>query len=195
MSKQLGCFGSILYQDPKSRRCGACSQLAACTVAVADNQIKLEAYFKSLQDEEQSEQSPATKRIIRKIVRKQETNEETPAATSRPAKQITGIEKLPKKARELVQRWLDAEVDFSVIGKGENPFNQTKNDFAKIAMDILMTHPIIGQGAFCDELQKRTGWKLESAVSHLGQIKAMFPFLGLMTVTIEDGIPYFRLKV
>lgn len=115
-----------------------------------------------------------------------------PVAIKQPA-QVAGIEKLPSKCRVLVQRWTDAGVDFKAIDRGENPFAATRNEFAKVAVEILMEYGTISQGDFCDQLQARLNWKLETAVSHTGQIRAMFPFLGIMDVTIDDGKALFAL--
>ncbi len=194
MSKKIGCFGSVLYHDPAARRCGACPLLGDCKTEVAANKSELEAFFVAAQGADGANQTTATKRIIRKIVREQTEPNKTPEAVKQPA-QVKGIEKLPAKCRVLVQRWYDAEVDFSAAQRGENPFTATRNEFAKVAMEILFEHKVIGQGVFCDLLQARLNWKFDTAISHVGQIRAMFPFLGIMDVIMKDDIPYFHLKV
>lgn len=194
MSKTLGCFGSVLYHDPAARRCGGCHMLADCKVAVAANRVELDAIFVALQGDVKAPQTTATKRIIRKIVREQTVDAE-PVVAKQPV-QVKGIDKLPSKCRVLVQRWYDADVDFTAAQRGENPFTHTRNEFAKVAMDILMEHKTIAQGDFCDLLQARLQWKFDTAISHVGQIRAMFPFLGIMDISIgADGAPYFDLKV
>lgn len=192
MSKKIGCYGSVLYHDPAARRCSACPLLTDCKTEVAANKSELEAYFVAAQGEEGANQTTATKRIIRKIVREQTEPSKTTEGVKQPA-QVKGIEKLPAKCRVLVQRWYDAEVDFSAAQRGENPFAATRNEFAKVAMDILFEGEIT-QGDMIDQLMARLNWKLDTAVSHMGQIRAMFPFLGIMDVTMKDGVPHFKLR-
>ena len=85
----LGCFGSVIYHDPKGRRCGACSLLESCKTAVATNEAELGELMEKLKASDRST-ARARKRAMTlsgsEAMKKEEvaavaSNEKKPAAT------------------------------------------------------------------------------------------------------------------
>lgn len=187
MSNKVGCFGSILYHDADSRRCGACPHMAACAEQVATNKEQLSEWFAKLQAGNKAA------KITRKMV--SVPSAAVASSTSTPSAVVVddgeaitndkGIASstLNKNPRKYVEAWAKKGVNHKVCLEGINGFATCGNKWAIVAMDFLLRVRSCTKEELADEFIAKLNWGQGTAGSHMNIAFDAFEFLGLITVS------------
>ena len=194
----VGCFGSVVYHDPKGRRCSACPQFTACAEKVAENATILNDMMDKVKAADRSTArsrkravtlaTPSSLAVNSESSVKHETREEKPIVKG------SDTSALNVKAAEFVQRWESKSLDFEATKRGENPFAGSGNKFAHVACDLLLQKGECTKMEMIDHLIANAGgrgpWGAGTASSHANIVFEAFEHLGIIVVT--SGKAYLK---
>lgn len=192
MTDKIGCFGSVLYQDDKSKRCSNCPLLEECKKEVVANRKRLEEWREEIRSNPKA--SKVAKQLVSRTIRAEKATEvaeavavaDTNPVTARLRANVAAVTN--KKAREHAEKWLNRGVDVHGYRRGVNGFEKCGNEFANRAMKFLMergscTHMELIDHFMIKKEHGGLGWGGGTANSHATITFEAFKALEVIYVT------------